>query len=200
MRKKHSANQGIVASENLDTVYQREIFFAVDPATLDWIDHEDLKAQQPSSFYVEIDTTEFLKYLPDIEAEIFWLITVKKKHQKDIAKLLGLSQPTVSYRYRRVITKLRYLMTLKAIPLKKLIGELEFLSERDKDVLYDLFYLLNQEKVGEKHNVRQSSVKWVFMKTLKKLEELEKADPDRWFNHLGLLLLLDNNFQIRIVN
>lgn len=179
MRKRHAAKQGIVASENLDTVYQREIFFAVDPATLDWIDAEELKAQQPSTFYVELNINEFLHYLPDLEAEIFWLIAKKRKHQKDIAKLLGLSQPTVSYRYRRVVTKLRYLMTIQALPLRKLISELEFLDEKDQNVLYDLFFFINQEKVGKKHNIRQSSVKWIFVKTLRKLKDLEKEDPER---------------------
>lgn len=200
MRKRHAASQGIVASDNLNTIFQREIFFAVDPATLDWLDYQEIQDQQPSTFYVELDISEFLHYLPELEAEIFWLISIKKKHQKDIAKLLDLSQPTVSYRYRRVLVKLRYLMTLRTVPLRKLIGELSFLSERDKNVLYDLFFFLNQEKVGEKHDVRQSSVKWVFVKTLGKLIALEKEDPEKWFNHLGLLYLLDNNFNIRILN
>lgn len=200
MRKKHAASQGIVASERLDTVFQREIFFPVDPATLDWMDAEEVANLHPSTFYVEFDVAEFLEFLPELEAEIFWLIASKRKHQKDIAALLGLSQPTVSYRYRRVLVKLRYLMTIQSIPLKKLLKDLDFLKDYEKDVLYDLFYFLNQEKVGEKHEVRQSSVKWVFIKTLRKLEELEAGDPQRWFNHLGVFYLLDNNFQIRIMN
>lgn len=200
MRKEHAAGQGIVASENLATIYQREIFFPVDPATLDWLDHEEVAELNPSGYYLELDTQPFMKYLPDLEAEIFWLIFDKRKHQKDIAKLLGLSQPTVSYRYRRVIVKLRYLMTLNGVPLKRVIDDLPFLKEREREILYDLFFYLNQEKVGQKHDVRQSTVKWIFTKTKRKLEELERKDPDKWFNHLGLMLLLDHNFNIRVLN
>lgn len=199
-RKQHSAAQGIVASENLDTVYQREIFFTVDPATLDVIDAEDQANAHPSGFYLDLDFRPLMKYLPELEAEIFWLVFEKKKHQKDIAKLLGLSQPTISYRYRRVITKLRYLMTIVDVPLRETIREMTFLKPHEQDILYDLFFYLNQEMVGQKHDVRQSTVKWIFSKTKRKLEELELLDPDKWHRHLGLILLLDHNFAIRVMH
>jgi len=200
VRKQHAAGQGIVASENLDTVYQREIFFPVDPATLDYLDAQDIADAHPSGFYLDMEVKPLMKFLPELEAEIFWLIYEKKKHQKDIAVLLGISQPTVSYRYRRTIIKLRYLMTIADIPLRAVLGELYFLKEKEKDILFDLFYWLNQEMVGKKHDVRQSTVKWIFTKTKNKLADLEPKDPDKWYKQLGLILLLDHNFNIRVVH
>jgi predicted transcriptional regulator len=200
MNKQYAASKGLVASDNIDTIYQREIFFPVDPATLDWIDGQDLYDQQPSSMFLELDVVPFMKYLPPLEAEIFHLAYEKKKHQKDIAALLGLSQPTVSYRYRRVFTKFRYLMTLHDVRLKDTLAELDFLKEAEQAILLDLFYYLNQELVGQKHNVRQSTVKWIFLKTKKLLEEREKADPDNWQRHLGLIYLLDHYFMIRVMH
>lgn len=201
MRKRHAAAQGIVASENLGTVFQREIFFPVDPAVLDYLDGDEVKESWAvPSFPLDLDLKPFLKYLPELEAEIFWLIYEKHKHQKDIAKLLGISQPTVSYRYRRTIVKLRYLMTISDLPLRELINDLPFLKEKEREILFDLFFYLNQELVGNKYEVRQSSVKWVFTKTKKQLEVLESRDPGRWYKHYATLLLLDHFFLIRVLH
>lgn len=200
-RKQHAAKQGIVASDNLDTVFQREIFFAVDPSTLDFLDAEEVKEDWAlPSFFLDLDFRPLMKYLPELEAEIFWLIYEKKKHQKDIAKLLGLSQPTISYRYRRTITKLRYLMTIVDLPLRDMLRDMTFLKTHEQDILFDLFFFLNQELVGQKHNVRQSTVKWIFTKTKKQLEALEQKEPERWYKHLGMMILLDQFFLIRVLH
>lgn len=198
IRKQHAASQGIVASENLDTIYQREIFFPVDPMTLDWIDAQDLANAHPSGFYLEMNLERLLEHLPELEAEIFWLVFEKKKHQKDVAKLLGLSQPTVSYRYRRVLTKLQYLMTIVDMPIRETIEGMDFLKPHEKDMLFDLFYYLNQEMVGQKHGARQSSVKWTYLKARKKVAELERQSPEKWFKQMSILILLDQNFLIRV--
>lgn len=199
VQKRHSASQGQVATASLATVFQREIFFQVDPATLDYLDAQDIADAQPRGCYVEFDPMPFLKYLPDLEAEIFWLHYEKHKNQKDVAKLLGLSQPTVSYRYRRILDKMQYLMVLQPINLKEMIAELPFLSEKERDVLFDLFYYTNQELVGKKHSIRQTSVKWIFVKAKSRLEEMEQVDPEKWSHHLGLLVLLQRNLCIRVM-
>jgi len=198
--KKHFASMGIVASANLDTVYQREIFFQVDPMSLDWIDHNDIKEVTPSGFYVDLQPEQFLPFLPELEAEIFWLIYYRQKNQKDIAQLLKLSQPTVSYRYRRTLAKLNYLITLMSLEPRRFIDDLFFLKAREKDILFDLLFYMNQEMVGKKYGVRQSSVKWLYVKSKRKLEELERRVPEKWFNHLGLLIFLGRNLNIRVLH
>jgi hypothetical protein len=198
-RKQHSAGQGIVATENLGTSYVRQIFFQVDPADLDYIDHKDFRESMPSGRHLEFDPTPLLKYLPALEAEIFWLVFDRGKCQKDIAVLLGLSQPTVSYRFRRTLDKLRYLLILEPLDLKKLLDEILFLKPKERDILYDLFFLVNQELVGKKHTVRQSSVKWIMTKTKRALERMERENPEIWSHHLGALILLERNLGVRVM-
>jgi len=193
------SEQGITASANLATIYQREIFFQVDPASLDYLPDDHLYDKFPSGFYLDLDVKSLLGYLPDLEAEIFFLVYVKKKNQKDVGRLLNLSQPTVSYRFRRVFYKMSYLLTLLTIDVRAIIDDLGFLKDYEKDVLFDLFFYTNQERVGKKHGVRQSSVKWIFVKTKRRLTELERADCERWFNHLGLFILLEKNMGMRIM-
>lgn len=198
--KNHASSQGLVATANLATVYQREIFFQVDPATLDYMDWSELQEMQPSGTHVDLRPEIFLSYLPDLEAEIFFLVFLKKKNQKDIAQLLGLSQPTISYRYRRVLTKLNYLMTLTALNVRGMIDKLLFLKERERDILQDLFFYCNQEMVGKRHGCRQSSVKWIFVKTMRRIQDMERKDPETWSNHYGLLLLLERHLGTRILH
>lgn len=198
-RKAHSLGNGQIATANLATVYQREIFFQVDPATLDYMDAQDVRDAMPRGFYLELDPEPFLKFLPSLEAEVFYLLYTCQKNQKDVAKLLGLSQPTVSYRYRRILDKFEYLMILAPIDLRQRVSELSFLTENEQSILYDLFYYTNQEMVGRKYGVHQSSVKWIFVKTKDKLSVLEKQDPDKWFHHLGLILLLNKNLGTRVM-
>lgn len=199
-RKQQAAAQGVVASDSLNTIFQREIFFQVDPATLDYLDASEIAELVPSGFHVDMKTEEFLQYLPELEQEIFYLLYERKKHQKDVAKLLGLSQPTVSYRYRRVLMKLAYIMILMAVDPDKMLAELEFLDDRDRNVIRDLLFYTNQEKVGQKHGMRQSSVKWIFMKAKKRLEELERNDPDSYQKYYGIFILLERNLGARIQN
>lgn len=200
IRKAQAGAQGIVASESLNTIFQREIFFQVDPMTLDYLDGDEVAEQFPSGFHVDMKTEDFLQFLPELEQEIFYLLYDKAKHQKDVAKLLSLSQPTVSYRYRRVLMKLAYIMILTAVDPDSLLLELEFLSDRDRNVIRDLLFFTNQEKVGQKHDMRQSSVKWIFMKAKRQMESLEREDPDKWQRYYGLFVLLERNLGARIQN
>jgi len=118
MRKQHFASRGVVATDNLGTIYQREIFFQVDPAKLDYLDPKDVQDIFPSGSYLNLEPTKYLQFLPELEQEIFHLVFTKQKNQKDIARLLSLSQPTISYRYRRVIAKLAYIMILVQVDVQ----------------------------------------------------------------------------------
>lgn len=199
IRKNHAASQGQIATANLGTVFQRGIFFQVDPASLDYLDAQEIRNLMPRGMYLEFDPTPFLEYLPDLEAEIFYLLFTCKKNQKDVAKLLGLSQPTVSYRFRRILDKLNYLIVLIPLNLRGMLQDLHFLTDEERAILYDLFFHTNQELVGRRHNVRQSSVKWIFVKTKDRLSLLEKQEPEKWSHHFGCMVLLEKNLCSRIL-
>ena len=198
-RKKHYAQGGMVASAQLGSMHAREVFFQVDPMTLDVLESGEPTEQLSTPEYFDIDPEPFLQFLPELEAEIYFLIWALQKSQKDIAELVHVSQPTVSYRYRRAEEKLQYLMTITSVPLRQLLEQLDFLKPHEVDVLYDLFYHCNQEFVGKQHGMRQSSVKWIFVKTKKKLKERELTD-ESWTDHYGLMLLLERNLGIRVTN
>jgi len=142
---------------------------------------------------------EVLPYLPEIEAEMFWLCFEKRKNQKEIAQLLRIPQSTVSYRCRRAIQKVHYLMLLTSVNIKSMVDNYSFLRDQEKAILTSLFYTANQDLTGRKFNMRQSSVKWIYLKTRRKIEELEKQEPDKWFNHLGLMCLLEKNLGVRVM-
>lgn len=147
----------------------------------------------------EFDPTEFLQYLPDLEAEVFWLVWVKRKSQADAGVLLGgLAQSTVSNRYRRCLEKMAYLAYLTSIDARGVVGRIGFLSPGEREVLVDLLYFGNQEAVGRRHGMRQSSVRWIALKARRNLEKLERADPPRYFNVLGLVYLLFRNLGLRV--
>jgi hypothetical protein len=200
VNKGHLRGQGIVGNNSTGHFQAREIFTAVDPMELDIYEPGAIQEMLPSGAGVDFNPTKYLPFLPELEQEIFFLCFTRNKEQKEIAKLLGLSQPTVSYRYRRVLAKLHYLIVLDTIDAKKLIDDLAFLRPKEKDILFDLLYYTNQELVGRKHQTRQSSVKWILVKSRRNLKALEPTDPDKWHPHYGLLALLERNLSSRILH
>lgn len=198
VQKGHFRKQGVVATDSIATIPTREIFFAVDPMVLDVLNLADIQEMLPSGTHVELHLDQFMQYLPELEQEIFYLVFARQKGQKDIAKLLDLSQPTISYRYRRVLVKLSYLMILLMVDVKGLLDDLGFLKETERAILFDLLFYTNQELVGKKHSVRQSSVKWIFLKTKRRLRLMEMEAPERWSKHYGLMVLLERHLNSRI--
>jgi len=156
---------------------------------------EEIGASEP----VTIDLTKVLELLPELEAEVLWLLFEKKKSQKDIAELLEVPPSTISYRSRRAMQKLEYLVQLTSINVVQMVACYDFLTLKEKAILVTLFYTANQDLTGRRHGCRQSTTKWIFTKTRRKIEILERNDPTMWFNHFGLLLLLEQNLGIRVV-
>lgn len=182
------------------TEHQSGFIQAVPPEVLEeTVDSETFRESFPSAHYVEFDPLDFLKYLPELEAEIFWMVRVRSMSQQDIGILLGLSQPAISHRYRRAVEKIAYLVVLTALNVEQMVHDLPFLTLAEKAIMTDLFFYLHQDAVGKIHGgLRQSSVKWIALKTRRKLEDLERKDPERWFNHLGLIYLLFRYLGLRL--
>lgn len=139
-----------------------------------------------------------LDFLPELEAEIIHLFCVEQKSQKEIAEIMKLSQSTVSYRMRRTREKLRYLLLIKSIDVQVLVDSMVFLREGERKILFDLIHRVNQDQVGKANGVRQSTVKWILTKTIRRLSALEIVDSDAWQNQLGLVLLLEASLKVRV--
>lgn len=193
---RYSRSKGVVEAPKGEVT--RQIFFPLTPAVLEFLDEHGVDDLYCTSNVVEVNVEDYLQLLPELEAEVLYLLCVKRKTQKDVAKLLETSQPTISYRYRRAIDKLSYLVVLNSASLDEIIATLPQLKDKERDILRELFYTANQELVGAKFGVRQSSVKWIFTKAKRYLQAAEQQDPPRWFRHYCLFLLLERNLRKRI--
>jgi len=166
---------------------------------------EDVDAEQTYAIWDELNNnssppeiTDVLDHLPKLEAEVFWLFFIKKRNQKQIAQIMTVPQSTISYRFRRAVQKASYLKLITSIDIQEVISRCHFLREKEKMILVDLFFTANQDLTGRNYKTRQSSVKWIFVKTKRKVMQLERENPQEWGNQFGLLLLLEGNLGIRI--
>lgn len=189
-------SQGVLGSPKGEVT--RQVFFPLTPEILEMIDEKGTMGMYSAPFMVDLDMEKYLPLLPELEAEVVFLLYVMKKTQKDVAKLLETSQPTVSYRYRRAVDKLSYLMVMSSVDLESVVMSIPQIKDREKSILKELFFTANQELVGSRFGVRQSSVKWIFTKSKRYVAQLEEKDPEKWSKHYGLLLLLERNLRKRI--
>lgn len=198
MTKKWAKSQGVVGGANLSTVSQREIFFPMDPATMEFYAADSTDSLSSSGLWADVNLEEFLPFLPEMEQEIVYMLHIKEKGQADVAKILNVSQPTVSYRYRRALQKLAYILVLASTPYKETIWSIPDISEEEKCILVKLAEVLNQNMAGSDFRRSQSSVRWLLTKTLEKLRKLEQMEPELWFKPLVTLLLVERSLQLRI--
>lgn len=194
----HLRSQGIVGQVKADGHFVRQIFFPLTPELVEYIDEHGTEELYSGPPKVEFKVEDYLDKLPELEAEILYMLIVLRKAQKDVARLLDTSQPTVSYRYRRALDKLSYLFVLMAVNLKEMIQAVPQLNDQEKQILEALFFTVNQEMVGQKYGRRQSSVKWIFTKAKRYLQDLERKEPEKWWKHYCAFLLLERNLNIRI--
>lgn len=192
----YNRSQGVLGSPKGEVT--RQVFFPLTPEILAMLDENGTQGMYSSAFMVGLGVEKYLPLLPELEAEVLFMLYVKKKSQKDVAKLLTTSQPTVSYRYRRAIDKLSYLMIISSLDLDSVISTIPQIKDKEKAILKDLFFTANQELVGSRFGVRQSSVKWIFVKSKRYIEQLELKEPEKWQRHYSLLLLLEKNLRKRI--
>jgi hypothetical protein len=102
------------------------------------------------------------------------------------------------------VQKIGYLMVIEALGVKAILADVPFLTERERAVLHDLFYYVNQDMVGKLYRneqgqpLRQSTVKWFFIKFQTKVRRAELLDPDRWRKALVLIQFLERHFTIRV--
>jgi hypothetical protein len=189
-------SQGVVGPHKGEVV--RQVFFPLTQEVLDMMDERGTMGLYSAPFLIGVDLERYLPLLPELEAEVVFMLCIRKKTQKDVAKLLDTSQPTVSYRFRRAIDKLSYLMMVSSVDLDSVVWSIPGINEKERLILKALFFSANQELVGNQHGVRQSSVKWIFTKSKRYVEQLELKEPGKWARHYGLLMLLERNLRKRI--
>jgi len=119
------------------------------------------------------DVKPYLAMLPKKEADLILMYYILKKDQKEIAKILNLSQGGVSHRIARARERLKFLISIPKFSRSELFEDLKNIIEEEVDliIMWELYKTTCQSQVAEVVGMTQSRVRHRFMKSLKILEE-----------------------------
>lgn len=113
------------------------------------------------------------KYLNDKDLDIIYLIFVSKKKQSEVQYLLNRTQPSLSYDIRRIKDRLQYICymnrkTDEFVYFLRKNGE-KYTSE-EIDILVSMFFTTSLTHASNILNCRQSKVRYLFERIIKKLK------------------------------
>ena len=105
--------------------------------------------------------SEFIERLPPLERDILHLHMVLRKTQIDVAKILGVSQPTINYHYKRARERLEFLELLPPISPEEVRTVLRRLGARETDVEAMTLYVEtnSQSEVARRMGTSQGAVR-----------------------------------------
>ena len=102
--------------------------------------------------------------LPAMERDILRLHMTLRKSQTEVAKILGVSQPTVNYRYKRARQRLEFMEKVPAVTADEIREVLSSLGARDTDVEAMILYVetSSQSEVARRMKTSQGAVRhWI---------------------------------------
>lgn len=142
------------------------------------------------------DLEPYLELLPKKEYDLIIMYYILKKEQKEIAKILRLTQGGVSHRISRAKARLRFLVRVPKFSKEELFEELKDLFEElDLTILWGLYETTCQSEVAKMVNMTQSRIRHRFMKNLEILDRVKHVDTySKYFE--AFHLISDNNFNI----
>lgn len=115
-----------------------------------------------------------LKYLNDKDLDILYLIFVSGKKQSEVQFLLNRTQPSLSYDIRRIKSRLEYICYMN----EKKDEFIDFIrtskdtySSEEKDILTSMFFTTSLTHSAEILNCRQSKVRYLFERLIKKMKK-----------------------------
>lgn len=146
--------------------------------------------------YTFKDLEPYLEMLPKKEYDLIIMYYVLKKEQKEIAKILRLTQGGVSHRISRAKARLRFLVKVPKFIKKELMEDLvDLFDNLDLSILWGLYETTCQSEVAKKVNMTQSRIRHRFMKNLEVLEKVKK-NPRYQKYYDAFFLISKNNFNI----
>jgi DNA-directed RNA polymerase specialized sigma24 family protein len=106
--------------------------------------------------------------LPAMERDILRLHQVLRKPQTEIAKILGVSQPTVNYRYKRARARLEFLEKLPTVTGNEIREVLQRLGAREQDIQAMVLYIEtnSQSEVARRLETSQGAVRYWVLRAL----------------------------------
>lgn len=159
--------------------------------------NEDKLQYLSSSFpYTFKDLEPYLEMLPKKEYDLIIMYYVLKKEQKEIAKILRLTQGGVSHRISRAKARLRFLVKVPKFTEEELFSDLaEIFEELDLIILWGLYETTCQSEVAKRVNMTQSRIRHRFMKNLETLGKVKHTEAYKKY-YDAFYLISDNNFNI----
>ena len=141
---------------------------------------EDKLQYYEQSKYSLDDVKPYLAMLPKKEADLILMYYVLKKDQKEIAKILKLSQGGVSHRIARARERLRFLISIPKFSKTEMVEDLQGVLDEEIDftIMWEIYRTTCQSQVAEIVSMTQSRVRHKYMKNLKVLEEKSKNDEN----------------------
>jgi DNA-directed RNA polymerase specialized sigma24 family protein len=127
--------------------------------------------------------TEYVERLPPMERDILRLHMDLRKSQTEVAKILGVSQPTVNYRYKRARERLDFMVKLPVVTSEEVRFVLHKLGARGNDVQAMVLYVEtnSQSEVARRMETSQGAVRhWIHRALVNHLQtDVNDADVHR---------------------
>lgn len=123
---------------------------------------------------------QVLPLLPDRESDIVRLYFLFKKKQTDIAKIFFCTQAAISYRLKRALERIRFLIDMPPIHVSQLRDDLsDHLSQQDTEIFVAMFLSTCQSEVAEQLKISQGRVRHRYLRHLRTIGivTLEKSRP-----------------------
>jgi predicted transcriptional regulator len=120
----------------------------------------DQKEEYRARIYV------MLPRIPDQEADMLELYFFRNKTQMEIAKIFGVTQAAVSYRIKRSLQRLRFLMDMPILTREQIAHDMQFFSDFEIAVLQEMYDCTCQSSVSERLGKSQNKVRYHFQRCI----------------------------------
>lgn len=123
---------------------------------------------------------EDIARLPAVERDILRLHMTLRKSQTEVAKILGVSQPTVNYRYARARERLEFMEKIPRVRPDEVRQVLRELGARDTDVEAMALYIetSSQSEVARRMDTSQGAVRHWILRALVSHLQTDMHDED----------------------
>lgn len=126
-----------------------------------------------------VKVMEVIKKLPKREQDIVTLYYIVGKDQRDIGQILSITQGDVSYRLKRAIRRIKFLVELPDIDVEELRENLACVmpSEQYVDIMVGILETSSQTAVAKMCNLSQGKIRYRFLRGLEIVKDQAKDQP-----------------------
>lgn len=141
---------------------------------------------------------EYLKKLPKIEQDLYFYYAMKNMNQKEIAKIMGVTQGAISSRLSRLAKRVKFLQRLEEFDLNNFEEKLSLFDAFEIELLRGMLETTCQSETARRLNqlynldgaskdsMNQVKVRHRFEKILSKMQKIEHP-------YYKLFLFIKNN-------